>query len=66
MDGRIKGRIFIDGLVLKDINQVFQRLFNINDQYGEDLNKDDWNLIFEHTKQASLLIPPMNEQDETK
>ncbi|WP_239705760.1 MULTISPECIES: hypothetical protein [unclassified Mammaliicoccus] len=65
MDERIKSRIFIDGLVLKDINQVFQRLFNINDQYGDDLNKDDWNLIFEHTKQASMLIPSMNEQDET-
>jgi len=65
MDGRSKGRIFIDGLVLKDINQVFQRLFKINDQYGEQLNKDDWDLILEHTKSASLLIPSMNEQDET-
>lgn len=66
MDERIRGRIFIDGLELKDINQVFQRLFKINDQYGEQLDKDDWNLILEHTKQASMLIPPMNEQSVTK
>ncbi|MBN4912253.1 hypothetical protein IDG46_20290 [Staphylococcus sp. EG-SA-13] len=65
MDERIRGRIFIDGLELKDINQVFQRLFKINDQYGEQLEKDDWNLILEHTKQASMLMLPMNEQDDT-
>ncbi len=65
MDERIRGRIFIDGLELKDINQVFQRLFKINDQYGEQLEKDDWNLILEHTRQSSMLIPPLNEQDET-
>lgn len=65
MDERIRGRIFIDGLELKDINQVFQRLFKINDQYGEQFDKDDWNLILEHTKQASMLIPPMNEQSGT-
>lgn len=64
MDERIRGRIFIDGLELKDINQVFQRLFKINDQYGEQLEKDDWNLILEHTKQASMLIPPMSEQSD--
>ncbi|MDO0948211.1 hypothetical protein [Mammaliicoccus sciuri] len=66
MDERIKGRIFIDGLELKDINQVFQRLFNINDQHGEQLNKDDWNLILKHTKCESYLIPPMSEQSDTK
>lgn len=64
MDERIKGRIFIDGLELKDINQVFQRLFKINDQYGEQLNKDDWDSILEHTKCESYLIPPMNEQSD--
>lgn len=64
MDERIRGRILIDGLELKDINQVFQRLFKINDQYGEQLEKDDWNLILEHTKQASMLIPPMSEQSD--
>lgn len=65
MDERIKGRIIIDGLVFKDINQVFQRLFKINGQYGEDLNKDDWNLIFEHTKSQSYLIPPANDCKDT-
>lgn len=66
MDERIKGSIFIDGLELKDINQVFQRLFKINDQYGEQLNKDDWDLILEHTKSASYLIQPMSEQSDAK
>lgn len=66
MDGRIKGRIFIDGLELKDINQVFQRLFKINDQYGDKLNKDDWDMILEHTKCESYLIPPMSERNDTK
>lgn len=66
MDERIKGCIIIDGLEFKGINQVFQRLFNINDLYGEQLNKDDWNLILEHTKSASYLIPPMSEQRDIK
>jgi len=66
MDERIKGCIFIDGLELKDINQVFQRLFKINDQYGDQLNKDDWGMILEHTKCESYLIPPMREQSDTK
>lgn len=66
MDEIIKGHIIIDGLEFKDINQVFQRLFKINDQYGEQLNKDDWNLIFEHTKSESYLIPPMSEQRDIK
>lgn len=62
MDKNIEGRIFIDGLVLKDINQIFNRLNNINLMFGDVLDKEDWRLIFEHTKYASMLIPPMKDK----
>ncbi|MBG9209439.1 hypothetical protein [Mammaliicoccus sciuri] len=65
MNGYIRSRIFIDGMVMKDINQVFDRLDKINLIFGEVLDQDDWEEIFEHTKQASMLIPPMNEQSDT-
>lgn len=64
MNDYIRSRIFKDGMVMKDINQIFDRLDKINLIFGDVLNQADWEEIFEHTKQASMLIPPMSEQSD--
>lgn len=66
MNDYIRSRIFIDGMVMKDIYQIFDRLDKINLIFGEVLDQNDWQEIFENTRQASMLIPPMNEQSDTK